>query len=391
MNEITRQVLDVVIAGLKDQSYTGKISDQHAFYVQTVENGFSGIVYKALNSAPIWDQLKKHFERDFFGYVTRDAKQLDSIETLDHMLNESMINHIFLKGSRLKAIYPESFMRAMGDIDVLIPSEKMNDVHHLFKKKQILLKSRSTAHDVFELPNHIIVEVHPSLYKDFNPKYESLMKSPWSHVNLVHESRYELKHEYELVYLLYHLAKHLDASGIGLRSVLDIGLYAKHYESSMNIKTLHEYVNQVDMKQFFQSMMVLCQVYFDLDLNRFIDQDFRLEDEVIDGITEYLRTSGIHGTGKKHNAFTTRFASSKNKKKNRIGVILGIFFPDFESMCGIYPWLKKAPLLLPVTWLLRVIRLIFVKFKSSVRKVKSMTMKEDEIDQLSELFTKIGL
>jgi hypothetical protein len=108
-------------------------------------------------------------------------------------------------------------------------------------------------------------------------------------------------------------------------------------------------------------------------------------------MTEYLTTSGIHGTGKSNNAFKTRYASNQLKKRKKMHVIFEILFPDYESMCAIYPWISKCRLLIVFGWFARWIRLIFRNTKSSTRKIKALRVDSKQIMELTEIFKEIGL
>ncbi|MDR4969216.1 MAG: nucleotidyltransferase family protein, partial [Acholeplasmataceae bacterium] len=300
------QLLEVVKYGLNQKAYHEPIIDDRVFYVMAVENGLCGIVYSALDQKVVSKQLHQKLEHSFYGYVSRDAKQIKAIEEIDQILNENKIDHIFLKGSKLKKLYPESYMRAMGDIDLLIKDHDLEKTHQVLKEHQIKNISRSRQHDIFEFPNKIIFEVHPILYKAFNDKYSNLFENPWEYSIKVHQHLYKFTHEFEMAYLTYHLAKHMDSSGIGIRSILDLGIYLNAYEKDIDEALLDQYLEQSNMKLFYKSMIELNRRYFDFNYNYSLHQQQVLDENTFREMTLYLIQSGIHGTGKDFNAFTSR-------------------------------------------------------------------------------------
>lgn len=391
MNQTLLELFEVTSCALKQQIYQKTITDDKSFYFKTLENGLSGLVFSALDEDKITKLLFEHLEKDTMLYILKDSLQMEAISMLNHLFNEGGIDHLYLKGSRLKKIYPESHMRAMGDIDILIHPEDLPKVHQIMDHHGIKCIGRSTAHDIFEMENKLKIEIHPTVYRDFNPKYESLFMDAWKYAYHTEHHLYELSHEYELVYLLYHLAKHIQLSGVGIRSILDIGLYLSKYEEVMSKELLMEYLNQSNMLQFFQSIIYLNRRYFEMNHLEPWIQDYQLDEEFYERLTTYLATSGIHGKGNHFNQFTPRMASSKLHHQNKFIFIISVIFPNLESVKGMYPFVKKCPILLPVGWMFRWIRLIVKHPKSTMNKIGKLNVKDQEIADVTDLFHKIGL
>ncbi|MDO9628266.1 MAG: nucleotidyltransferase family protein, partial [Acholeplasmataceae bacterium] len=334
MKKTFNEIFSAVKCALNQEKYIEPISNEKAFYVMSLENGLSGIIYSAIDKYRVSELFHKRLERNFYDYVSRDIKQVAAIKYLDDLLNEHHIDHVFLKGSRLKTIYPESYMRAMGDIDILVKEDKMKDVHHLFKDKEIICTSRSKQHDVFEMKNKLMIEIHPYLYKDFNLKYKELFSDVWKYTIHMSDSRYEFTHEFEIIYLLYHLAKHLDSGGIGLRSVLDIGIYLSRFEATMDEEIIEEYLRLSDMKKFYQSMVDMNRKCFGLNYQMKLNTEFEMDQDTFVQVTEFIAKSGVHGIGREFNVFQSRLASEEMKNKSKFKYVVRIFFPSYESMCG---------------------------------------------------------
>ena len=391
MNPTLIELFQVTTCALNKQIYQGAISNDKEFYFKTVENGLSGLVFSALNKDQITKQLFEHLQKDTMLYILKDTLQLEAIENINKMLTEAEVKHLFLKGSRLKKIYPETYMRAMGDIDLLVHPNDMNKVHQVFDLRDIKCISRSTSHDVFEMKNNLKIEIHPSIYRDFNEAYESIFVDAWKYAKHTEDHLFELPHEYELVYLLYHLAKHIHLGGVGIRSILDIGLYLSAYHQEINRNILIEYLNQSNLYTFFQSMIYLNIKYFNIDHLESWTAGYTMEEDLYEKITEFFSVSGIHGKGMEFNSFTPRMASNKLQHKNKFKFIISVIFPNLESVKGMYPFVRRVPFLLPVGWMFRWVRLIFRHPKSTFDKIGKLKIKDQEIEDITNLFKKIGL
>jgi hypothetical protein len=391
MNQTLIELFEVTTCALNQTIYQKPITDDKAFYFKTLENGLSGLIFSALDENKITRTLFEHLEKDTMLYILKDSLQIEAIDMLGHYFNEHMIDHLFLKGSRLKKIYPESHMRAMGDIDVLIHPKDLHKVHQVMDQHGIQCIGRSKIHDIFEMENKLKIEIHSTVNRDFIEKYEALFKDTWKYTKHVEHYLYELSREYELVYLLYHLAKHIHLSGVGIRSILDIGLYLRTYQQEINQDLLIEYLNQSNMYPFFQSMIYLNHRYFSIENIESWITGYKMEEDFYEVLTEYLATSGIHGKGNHFNPFTPRMASSKLKHQHKMTFILSVIFPDLESVKGMYPFVRKYPILLPVGWMFRWANLIFKHPKSTMRKISKLNINDQEIDKITDIFQKIGL
>jgi hypothetical protein len=387
----SQQVFEVIQHALNKTKYSNSIQNEKHFYKTVIENGLSGLVYSVLDQTKVSSELFSRIEKSFYEYVKRDLKQLEAKSKLQEIFESNQIDFMFLKGIRLKPLYPETYMRAMGDIDILIKEKDLESVHVIFEKHHITCTARSRQHDMFEMNNGLIIEIHPRLYKEFNPKYEPLFRDAWQYAHAVTNHEYEFDPEYEILYLLYHLAKHMDASGIGLRSVLDIGIFLKHQEDQMKESVLQEYLKLSDMMTFYLSRIEINRKCFGFPFHWAFHQESHLSDDEINRVTDYLMISGIHGLGNDYNPFVSRIASYQMKKKSKFRLLMNLMFPSYESVKGMYPFTAKWKPLIVIGWMRRWFKLIFKKRKSSLHKIKQLKVDPKDIERQKDLFTKIGL
>ena len=119
---------------LFEKRHDFKITDSERLYQIAKENGLSGTVFEVVKNHKVSDSLYTKFQKDFYKYVAQDEEQLRCIELIKGLLKANNIKHVFLKGSILKDIYPQSYMRSMGDIDLLVKEKDLNQVHELFER-----------------------------------------------------------------------------------------------------------------------------------------------------------------------------------------------------------------------------------------------------------------
>lgn len=391
MNEATKITLDAVKASLNNNTVTIPESMQEPVYRISKDNGFSGMIFTALNHQSLHPGIFKAFQKDFLMYNTQDIKQLETIKHLKDLLNKHAIAHIFLKGSHLKTLYPATYMRGMGDIDILIHKEDMKAVHHYLLDNKFTLEHKSDQHDAFISPNGMMIEVHPKLYKPFDTKYEPLFDDVWSHAIKQDHYTFQFDPHFELAYLLYHIVKHFHGTGIGLRTVLDIGIFLDQKNASIDLDKLTTLLHASSLYTFFINMLYLNHTYFNITPYKDLIDPAPIDDATFNQLTEYITTSGIHGKGTSFNNFISRLSASKLQNKGKLRFTLGLMFPSYQTMKGLYPWLKYMPLLYPFTWFIRLFTKLVFQSKRMKHRVKQLRVNKDTISNTSTLYKKIGL
>lgn len=195
---------------------------------------------------------------------------------------------------------------------------------------------------------------------------------------------------YNLVYLVYHLSKHIHSGGVGLRSILDIGLYIKHVQDRLNQKELEQLLSRGDFTRFFQTVVYLSHVLFDTPMDLSLMKDFSMDPETTEAIIAYIAKSGIHGVGSAFDSFSPRIATLQRKQKSKYSLLFNRLFPKYSEMKNVYPRLKTYPVFLPLYWMKRALRLIFANSKKNRIKIKSI-LKSTESKQAEDMFQKMGL
>jgi len=120
MDKTTQTLLDILKVTLMNKQVTFSIEDPKKLYNISKENGLSGSIFESiLNQIEDKDVLDR-FRKDFFMFVSDDEKKLNLIDRISSLFDSYKIDHIYLKGSSIKEAYPKTYMRSMGDIDVLV-------------------------------------------------------------------------------------------------------------------------------------------------------------------------------------------------------------------------------------------------------------------------------
>lgn len=380
------EVLTYVKASLKNEISNLSVENSHSFYRITFENGLVGLVYSALKSNVLEDEVFKRLEQNFFAYLKKDNEQQLIIKEVTTLFETNKIHYALLKGAHLKSLYSESYLRGMGDFDILVLKEDYEKAQKVLKMNNYFFDSISLAHAVFEKDN-VMVEVHPLLENRNDSKFDPLLETIENY--LVKDNfQMTIKPEAELLYLIYHLEKHLKTGGIGLRSVLDIGIFLKAYEKKINDDLLITLVNELNVKTFVTTIIALNEYLFDFKFKLKLMENHNVNNNTLERLTKHITISGVHGTGNQFNEFSVRVINEGNN--NRFKFLMSRLFPSIKEMKGFYPVLNKAIILLPFCYVARFFKIVFFRGRSNYQKLKK-TRKASVEQSVVDLFKDIDI
>lgn len=370
---IINTIFEAVKLGLANEKINLEIKDEKAFARAVFENGLVGIIVPYLDKSIFKDQeIYQKLEKALRDYIVKDTKQAYYIDKIKEIFNKNDIEFVFLKGTHLKQLYPKSYMRAMGDIDVIVKITDLDKAVNLFKKNGFEYVSENGYHIVFKTIDNIEIELHVGVVSDIEDEI-TIFANIWPYI-----SNKKLALEYELVYLVKHLAKHVRSSGIGIRSIIDIEIFEKYYQDELNYEIVNEYLKKDNLLEFYLKIKDINNIIFN---NSKIDKNTK-------NTLEYIIRSGIHGSGSSYNPFVSR--GVYEHKGNKFKYYFSNVFPSFKIMSGKYKILKKIPILLPFLYVYRWITFIFRKDKALKKRTNALKDK-DLINETKEVLKYFGL
>ncbi|MFW5794490.1 MAG: nucleotidyltransferase family protein [Bacillota bacterium] len=390
MQQEFQKNIELVRASLQNKIFQTKLTIED--YKISRANHISGMVFKALDKTMQIDKVYKLFQEDYYQYIRKDEIQQQLLKEISEIFNSEKIDFVFLKGSYLKTIYPYSYMRSMGDIDILVHKEDMEKVHKILEKSNFKNWSNSTNHDCFIKAN-INVEIHPKLDSDFSKEYKDLFLKPWNYTEKIKGNEYQLLPEYNFFYQLYHMIKHLYSSGVGFRTIVDLYILLKENKINFNNDRFREIYNIFPNKEFTKNIILIINNIFSENLLSGFLKNVKIKQNVAQNFVSYLFVSGIHGIGEEHNLFIGGMAKENKSSKfifiTKVKYLLSKTFLSYNQMKGLYPYLNKFKFLLPIAWLQRLFKLLFKK--RSRRKLKRFKANNQEILEVENLFKNIGI
>lgn len=235
MNEAEIRFFEVLQVALGKRSCLDKLltnEEWGTIYALAQKHAIAGVAFEALDVLSSQEQRPpKELLFEWIG-LSEQIKQRnffvnDRCEKLEKIINEGGFRCCVLKGQGSALYYEHPESRQCGDIDVWVDGDR-DKVLAYIKEKGYHVGHVDIKHSDVEFFEDVPVEVHfmpswiysPSknktLQRFFKEKADSLFRNYDKKVGFTHTTV-----EFDLVYSLVHIYRHVFDEGIGLRQLLD--------------------------------------------------------------------------------------------------------------------------------------------------------------------------
>ena len=340
-------------------------------YYGAVKCGFS----------PETEQMKRLFAATV-RHAAISAAQMKQVNDVFAAFDDASIDYMPLKGTLLKQMYPAPEMRTMGDADILIRMEQYDRILPIMQRLGYQEKLESD-HELVWCKLNSYIELHKRLIPSYNKDYYAYFGDGWQLAKVKNGTRYTMTDEDQMIYLFAHYAKHYRDAGIGLNQILDIWVY-RNNKPALNETYIIQELEKLMLDQFYENTLYTLATWF----------EGKEPTPVTEMITSVIFHSGAYGMQE------ARILSSALKDIKKTGSVkrtrnrrfLEAVFLPHEEMLKKYQVLKKAPVLLPLFWVVRIVDvLLFKREKISATKKEYIMTSKRNVDAYSEALRFVGL
>ena len=293
--------------------------------------------------------------------VMMQARRTAAFLRLYRFLSAQNIFPRVLKGLVCRSLYPDPDKRPSSDEDLLIEPTAFSAVHEALLRYGLRCDCDDPSEELSKITytsRDLRIELHLSpfppesaAYGDLNALFEGLHERVGS-LAVGEDMIYTLSPTDHLLYLICHAYKHFLHSGVGVRQVCDIALFADHYDAEIDWRHIRASCEQVRIARFTAAMFAIASRHLGFSMPAAFGDLLADESPML---TDML-SGGVYGTAeenRQHSATITLNAVTKQQGKTRTGLLSSVFLP-LENMKRKYPYLKKYPWLLPTAWVQRV-------------------------------------
>lgn len=322
------------------------------------------------------EKVKNAILADYNEQIVRDTNENFELEKVLDQLEKSGIKTLVFKGVIMKGLYPQNYMRKMCDLDMMVQEEKFKEVSKIIMKLGYEKFYNHEKHLIFVKKPFVMLEIHRKLMVKKDVGYE-FFKTVWdkccpyqNYKNIV-----QLTLEEAYLYCILHLMLHFKFTGIQIRDVLDVYLYQEKYKNVFDYEKLNNMFEKLQITQFEKNIKRIAYQWFGEE---------KIED--FDEVEKFI----LKGVSVNNNV-----NYHLGQRNGKLSYALRLFFPEFKVMKEKYPILQKVPVLLPVSWIMRILKDVFskettVKMRLDTIKLIQETNQEN-VEDIQKVYKKLGI
>lgn len=300
-----------------------------------------------------WNQV-------YWQAVKRDVVQKNAREETLNALHSHGIYTLEVQGTVVKKYYPQSHLRMMSDIDIIVPEDKLSELEPIMQSIGYETKNPFGV-EVDARKGNAFIELHTEFFDDVSDTRVAL-EPPFTYAEYGENYTATVSDTVFYLFHLLHTIKHCGQKGSGLRRIID--LY--YLEKVMPDKVDYNYIDGVLKKYGFYETKVKLIAVKDKWFNG-IESDMDLSEFE----TEILQ-SGNHGT--EELSFKHKFKKEKEQGKRfpKLLYLLAFLFPPKEDIYVAYPFCQEHNYPIILCWVHRWIFSVLNQKKwKSVKKLFS--------------------
>lgn len=347
-------------------------SSWYEFYLLSQNQSLLPISYEMISNHESYlkqsDHIKETWRKLAITTIMVQVNKSSAFLKLYTKIRNAKIDCIVFKGIVLRQLYQKREWRTSGDEDILIKSESFDKLHRILVENNFNVEN-STYIDNLEVVSYndvtsgLHLEVHKflfptnSIYKPFNNFFKNVFEKKYE-ILVDGISIQVMIPQMQLLYLICHAFKHFVNRGVGLRQIMDIGMYSRKYYREINWQKLFEQVDLFNGRNFVHCIYCVLNYHMGIlfeeinyPITQFSDNfnyDYFLND---------VLSGGVYGKAEMNRGYSHLVTNNVSHSK-KIRIVRKILFPSKETLQQSYPILNRHPYLLLYIWIKRGIRFI---------------------------------
>lgn len=240
--------------------------DWQIIYNIAVDHSLAGMLWEALGKLP--KENRPH--GDFMPYLKQmyqeqlvaDLNRTFETERLLNLLSNEGVLSMPFKGIVTKHDYPQPHLRSMTDVDLLCREGLRPKAEEIFLKEGYVRESVSVKDVTFRKNDILYFELHSSLLTEDSPAYK-YFSTVWDRAKVNKATGHaEMTSEDTYLYMLEHLAKHIESGGAGVRLYMDVYVFVKAHGDELCREYVDKILNKIKLSQFEKVTLEICGNWF---------------------------------------------------------------------------------------------------------------------------------
>lgn len=363
----------------KEQTFLLQLIKDHIHGKKTSDSGYdidkdkflkivrchqlSSMIY--LQCPALREVLVKDNAHDIFRFHNYESKNREVVNAL----KSRNIDCYLIKGFEVAKYYPYPYCRTMVDIDILLDNKYFDIVSQILENKGLKRISFSENELIYGDPS-VTFEIHSMLIvNDYN---EDIRIRDFFNNYQYYINEGKLDEEFQFLFLIAHIRKHILWKGIGFRQFIDIAMIICNPTANIDWQKVEKMANEIGIFDFMTICFALLKRWFDISCpikEAIIDEEFYQE------ATNIITNNGVFGFDNSESVNERLIREYSKNSDNvffaKIRAISKLVFPGRNLIAKDtkYRFVKNAPILLPLAWILRIINTLLDKNKRTSFKL----------------------
>lgn len=324
------------------------------------------------------DPIMQYLQDMYCVALISSERQIELIQNISQAFEENGIDHMPVKGTLMKALYPDHAMRYMCDADILIKEEQYPEISPIMESLGFREKGESDHEHIWKHP-FLMVELHKHLIPSYNKDYYSYFGVGWDLAKVQNGHRWSMTREDAFIYDAIHFAKHYRDASANSHFIIDLWICLRTY-SDMDHAYIRQQLSRLKMEAFYDNIIRVTQAWF----------EGGSWDDVVERMTEILLSEDKKQKKlRREVAGDTRAVQTEGSvKKARVKHIWRRIFLTREQMDWSRPQFKHLPL--PIAWVARWCSDI-PKWGKAIREEKNKSISVEAVENYRKDLEYVGL
>ena len=301
------------------------------------------------------DDISKKFKKQMFLAYYRYERINYAFDQICELFENEKIIFVPLKGSIIRDMYPEPWMRMSCDIDILVHEADIDKATKILTDKAgFSVDGEKNYHDIslFSSDN-VHLELHFSI-KEAQDNIDLLLSKVWDYCIPTEENKYRYKftNEYFIFHQIAHMSYHFLNGGCGIKPFMDLRILNEKFE--YDAEKVRQLCKECNIDTFYDNVTHLTNVWFGNEEHT----------ELTLKMQSFLISGGVYGT------VENRISVESKRKGGKLSYAVKRVFMPYTDMKKRYPILEKYWIMLPICHVMRWCKLLSKgKFERSVKEL----------------------
>lgn len=319
------------------------------------------------------------------------ARKAEMMNQLVEEIDRRGIDHLLFKGYILRDYYPVPELRTFSDIDFVIRKEDRQRCDDLMMELGFVrhtdwepVYSYIRGAEYYEVHTEVM-EIDVSEKMDYREYYSHI----WEKAVNVRNHTYEFSPEDHLIYILTHIAKHINGSGAGIRMYLDIAFFIKRFGEELDWKYFQEQIRILKFEKFVNIVFASVERWFKVNIPIKLK---KISDETYEFFTEFTIQGGVYG--KEGRDTSLNYLKNQDRSSDKVSktrTLVNRLFPSASTIEKRYTYLQGKHWLLPAAWMHRLFKTKSTWGMHAVEAKGILNADEKQVIELRRLYKEIGL